>query len=279
MDGSSGLPAAMLVSLIPRVGSAAGITFSSSSSSKAGTFEITGVLPGSYFVLAGVTVIPVEVGKSDIDNLTITTTPGLTVKGQIGSDGVAPNRTPSVPGFQIVLSPLTSRIPAAYAEIVNGAFTFQNVAPGDYQVLINGSAGAYIKSIQLGNQDGLDGVHLDSQPEGRLDIVLSTRKGIVEGRVLDARREPIVNATVVVVPDPPFRQRRNMYYTPQTDASGKFHVDAIPGRYKVFAWEDVERNAWFDTEFVDRYESRGHPVTVMEGSSEVIDVPLIPYVP
>jgi len=64
-----------------------------------------------------------------------------------------------------------------------------------------------------------------------------------------------------------------------TDTAGKFKADVIPGSYKVFAWEDVETNAWLNPDFISKVESLGQPVQIREGSTEVAEVTVIPYVP
>jgi hypothetical protein len=59
---------------------------------------------------------------------------------------------------------------------------------------------------------------------------------------------------------------------------GRFHFNAAPGDYKVFAWEDIEAGAWLDPDFMLKQESRGQPVSIREGSQDGIDVIVIPYV-
>jgi hypothetical protein len=70
-----------------------------------------------------------------------------------------------------------------------------------------------------------------------------------------------------------------LYLTANVDAAGKFHLDAIPGSYKAFAWEDVEPGAWLDPDFISHHESRGRSVRVIDGGNELIEVSVIPYLP
>ena len=143
-----------------------------------------------------------------------------------------------------------------------------------------GNGDRFLKSVRFGGQDGLgDPIHIQDQPQSELDVIISKNTGRLEGRVLNERREPVSNATIVVIPDAPLRQRTSMYYTPRSDSTGKFQIDAAPGRYQIFAWEDIERFAWFDADFMRPFEGRGRPVTIVENGTESVEVTMFPYVP
>src|SRR5262250_2267346 len=90
-----------------------------------------------------------------------------------------------------------------------------------------------------------EGLRLDRQPTGSLDILISTNTGIADGTVQNDKQEPSVNVTVVLIPDAPSRGRFDLYRTTSTDAGGHFHVEGVsPGDYHVFSWENVENGAW-----------------------------------
>ena len=84
------------------------------------------------------------------------------------------------------------------------------------------------------------------------------------------------DATIVVVPDPPRRQRFDLYYVAGSP-NGRLHLDGIaPGDYKVFAWDDVPGDAWQDADFMRAYEDRGKPVHITERGSTNVELRLIP---
>ena len=88
---------------------------------------------------------------------------------------------------------------------------------------------------------------------------------------------PIPEATVVLVPEPPFRNRLDLYDVKATDSAGRAHLtDIAPGDYRIFAWDDIPADAWQDPDFIRPYESRGMPVHVSEGSQENIELKVIP---
>ena len=95
--------------------------------------------------------------------------------------------------------------------------------------------------------------------------------------VFDDLQKPVIDATVVLVPDAPRRQRFDLYYVDGSDASGRAHFAGLaPGDYRIFAWEDVPADAWQDQDFLRRYEDRSRPIRIREGGRETIDLRSIP---
>ena len=133
----------------------------------------------------------------------------------------------------------------------------------------------YIKSIHLGNSDVLvDGLHLSFAPQGQLEVVIGIG-GRLNGTVVNDRREPVVNATIALVPTD--RKRIDWYRSTTTDTQGRYKIQGIPpGNYRAFAWEDVERDAWEDAGFLNPYEGRGTTVQISEGGQGTTDLLVIP---
>jgi hypothetical protein len=51
------------------------------------------------------------------------------------------------------------------------------------------------------------------------------------------------------------------------DDNGNFQFTGVrPGKYKLFAWEEVDNDLWQDPEFRKKYENRANEITV--GPSE-----------
>ena len=68
-----------------------------------------------------------------------------------------------------------------------------------------------------------------------------------------------------------------MYRTTSTDIYGRFHIQGIPpGSYKVFAWEEVEKDIWQNPEFMLPIEGRGAVVEIQAASQSSADVQVIP---
>ena len=78
---------------------------------------------------------------------------------------------------------------------------------------------------------------------------------------------------MAVVPSWPYRGRSYLFKTGTTDESGHFHIPAIPpGDYRVFAWENAERFAWMNPQFLEAYEARGQSVHLGQSNKETIEV-------
>jgi 5-hydroxyisourate hydrolase-like protein (transthyretin family) len=266
-----------------------------------GSFTIPNVPPGSYVLLAkgnGVSGrVPVEVSSADVEVFFAlgpgSTLPGkLTVEGQPELTGrlrVAVNLDPPVTvhwdanglvsvGGLIVDLP-NSRVAA------DGSFTLNNVPKGDLRVVVIEDTvplrTSYIKSIRLGGADILaGGLRIDRQPESQLEITIGTDVGFVDGRVVDARLQPLADVRVALLPEPASRSRTDLYKIATTDASGRFRIEGIaPDNYKLFAWEEVEDGAWLDPRAMRFYEDRGMSIRIAAGSKQTVALPVIPLVP
>ena len=80
---------------------------------------------------------------------------------------------------------------------------------------------------------------------------------------------------MVAIPTP--RERLETFRFATTDQAGRFTIASLsPGDYRVFSWESMELNAYYDPEFVKPYEPRGVLVHLTESGSATADVKMIP---
>ena len=119
----------------------------------------------------------------------------------------------------------------------------------------------YVKSIRMGDVDVLnDRLHLENLPREPMVIVIGSNPGILEGRVVDDRQQPVSRTAVVLIHDNGLRYRVNEKST-FSDASGRYEFQNVPpGNYKLFAWQRVEPGAWQDPDFMRPFESHAVPV-------------------
>jgi beta-lactamase regulating signal transducer with metallopeptidase domain/protocatechuate 3,4-dioxygenase beta subunit len=269
-----------------------------------GRFDVAGVAPGRYFLTAtlfvpnpnragalntdtsaGPAFLPIEVGDSDVEDLRIVVGPFITLTGRIIIEGRGPedpdlarlrltnNRQLSL-GPRILMGPL---VPAPPPQ--GNANISMILYAGQYEFSITGlTPNMYIKSLRLGSIDLLAGpILLSSQPQEQVQAIIGIDASTVTGKVLDARRAPAAGATVVLVPNAPRRERRDLYRVISSDSSGNFEFQSIePGGYKVFAWGDVDPGIWLDPDFMQAQESRGSAVQVNSAARASTEVTVIP---
>ena len=249
-----------------------------------GAFEIRSVAPDSYELVGIINdrnnrmfgVVPLEVGNSDVQNVTVVISPGLSIAGRVsiegpnaganGADGSRMRISLRRSGSELQFEPGQ----AGATVQPDGTFTLQQVGPGNYRVNVAGMPrDAYIKFARLGPTDVLnEGLHVERQPSMPLEIVLGTDSGTVDGTVTNNKQEPSVNVTVALVPDPAHRNRSELYRSAATDSQGRFHFGGVPpGDYKLFAWEDVDSGAWQDPDFLRPVEERGRLIQISPGGS------------
>jgi hypothetical protein len=126
--------------------------------------------------------------------------------------------------------------------------------------------------------DVLDrGLRIAGSPRDALEIVIASNAGRLTGTVVNARREPISNVTVAIVPGAADRHRPDLYKITTTDNAGRYEVHGLAaGDYSAFAWEEVEDGAWQDPDFVRVYDSQGKSVRIRDGNDEDIQLTAIP---
>ena len=281
IDGATSQPArGVSVSIVPRT--TGPVTFSPTATTDAGgTFEITGLMPGSYFAVPTANVgsnaplsavQPVEIGGSNLDGLRFVITPGFSLSGRVTLDDQPAE------GYRIGLVPEVSRLPAPRFNATSpGAFSLDGVHPGNYRVIVTSpNPTSYVKSIRLAGMEVLDDeVRIADRPLGDLDVVLGRNGGVVEGQVTDLQQNYPPNVLVVLIPSG--SRRADLFKTATTDMAGRFRIQGLsPGNYLAFAWPWLPNGIWQYPEFIRAFEARGKPVSIVEGSNGNLDLMLLP---
>jgi hypothetical protein len=270
-------------------------TFSSQNLS-AGTFDFQAVPPGSYVLVAQKPSSPrepktmwgrtaIEVGDADLDHADVVVSPGVDVSGRIRVDGkTATDVSTDISNMTGLLdlqegSSLASLTPDIDTASVkaDGSFLFQEVPEGSYGIEFHPvPAGFYLKSSGLADvlETGIT-VSRGHSP-ATLELVLSPGAGRIDGTV-EIDEQTVPGASVVLVPDGKRRAQPNYYRQAMTDQLGRFAMRNIaPGDYMLFAWEQIERGAYMDPDFLGQYEDRGKAVHVEEDGHLSVQLDVIP---
>ena len=222
----------------------------------------------------------VEVSASDVENLILTLSPGISIPGRLRVDG---QELAAIGGFENIQIMLESAGAGEYHQLPrpmapDGTFSLDNVPPGEYRLRINyPQPNIYVREALLNSLDVLhQPLVVSNTPPGTLEITLSSKASQVDGNVLNEQSQPIAGIQAVLIPDR-FRDRFSSYKTAVTDPNGHFVFRSVaPGEYKIFAWEAIEEFAYFDPDFLTSYEDRGKPVSISESSKQTVDVNIIP---
>jgi hypothetical protein len=263
-----------------------------------GAFDI-GLPAGSYTLVAAVSNLSgragVSVGDTDIDGIVLSVGRTVNVKGTVSFDG-RPATPAELAALRINVTfdpPINGLFPAGYSNVLpNGSFTLA-AGRGDFRIGIQpllmlpnllqfppfpaagaaALAGAYVKSIRLGDADVLNGgLHLTAETTQMLEVVIGTATGVVDGRVVNRDGQPVPNVVVAVVPDRARRSRVDLVKSTSSDSSGRFRLSVPPGDYVAFAFDGVDDGEWQNPEFIAEREPAGKALKVEAAASLPVEL-------
>ena len=251
-------------------------------------FEFAGVPPGSYVLVAQQPSTPrqqktmwgrtsIEVGDANLEHVEVVVSPGVDVTGRIRVEAKTVVDMSNLAGTLELqegasLASLTPDIDNASIK-PDGTFIFRDVPEGSYRIrFFPLPAGYYFKSS--GPADVLESgltVGRDHSPPV-LDLVLSAGTGRIDGTV-KSDGQPCPGASVVLVPQ---RPQAGDYRPALADQLGRFALrNVAPGDYTLFAWEQIERSAYLDPDFLAQYADRGQAVHVEEAGHLSVELDAI----
>lgn len=269
---------------------------------KDGSFVIRDVSPGAYTIIATIDDAavpmmarqPLQVVSNNVEGLRLTPQTGATVRGRLRFEG-ATNGTGRVDPQQMFLAlrsadgeddALTAfSIGNGFSPLAriasDGTFQWTNVPPGNYYIRLgreqNGNADYFLKSIITGGRASEDSAISVNGGLAVLDLVADTNGGMVEGVVTDSKGEPVADAVIVAAPELRLRSRIDRFHKTVSDQYGRFSLRGIaPGQYSLFAWDNVDGDAYYDPDFLKNYEEQASSLRVSEGDHTSVQLQAIP---
>jgi protocatechuate 3,4-dioxygenase beta subunit len=262
------------------------LVFSAAEADKNGRFELKGVAPGSYNLTAFTTGSdgPPTTAHQHID----------VVSGDVNDVRLAPARLGKISGQVLTdthknlaqcfvwLRPLDNddhhldykpfgedSNPGTRAN-PDGTFELKELLPGKYLVEVTFEADSrayYVHSVRF-NGSPADAGFIINGADGSLLVTLSPDSAELKGSALDEHDKPIADATVVLVPDDPFRKAVSRYGKARTDQTGRFTIRRItPGSYTLYAWQDLDGEPYLDPDFLKTQQDHGVNVKVNPGTA------------
>ena len=274
-----------------------------------GTFAIKNVPPGEYKLQVRTTVegkvpgtqvqetavLPLSVNGADAVGLSLMTSSGGSISGQVLSDSGA------APTFQPDRMRLLSRAvnsdtspgppgpggppggPGALGDSgrvrSNWAFTVSDVF-GPVRLRGTLPDGWAIKSILV---DGRDVGDAPFDPKGdeisNVQVIVTDRVTTVSGQFADEKGAPVTEGTVVVFSEDSQKWSEDSRFVAaaRPDQKGEYRIRGLPaGDYLAVALTYVEDGMWNDPEYLETLRASAQKVRLPEAGSQVLSLKLLP---
>ena len=287
MNGLNSLPVAATVSLIQpgeNPNSSRYRAQSSTSGRSPGEFSMSKVPPGSYLLTAKtlsgdreltafqhIELRPLLAAPQFGFTTTLALTAPVSVNGRLFFESAEGQDLRQITIALVPVDP-DMPVPRSVAVQADGQFIVNGIFPGDYVLEIsNLPQDIYLKATRFQNAGLERPLTIGTQPPANpLQILLGS-----DGGHMQAQSQP--GANFVLVPDAARRGRREQYRVAAAGNDGRVTIRGIPpGNYKLFAWEDLEPNAYLNADYLQVYEDRGLPVRISPGNNPPAAVRMIP---
>jgi len=260
----------------------------------AGRFEIRNVRPGLYNLIAVATDrsngslrhfagrTKVDVAFQDASDLNLLIAPGRDLTGRI----VFGRNVSSSASLRVQLRPkgFLPVLPFAQALSVvpeaDGTFMIPNVPDMPYSVSVLGlPKDAYVADLRQGSFSVFD---IGTVVPGRrvndeFEVTVDSPGATIRGKVTLPNAQILAGAVVALVPDERRQENLLLYKRTQASEAGVFSFAGVaPGRYRLFAGENIPAGAEFNAEFRDTIRDSVREITVAPGDTTVVELRLNP---
>jgi hypothetical protein len=257
-----------------------------------GRFSIDRVAPGSYFLVAKagaggleitaiqrIEIRPVLIAPTNGPPVYLSLGPPQSIAGRIVTEV---RQAADLRASFIALQSVDPELPSPSPVFIrpDGLFTVNGIMPGTYVLdMSNLPQDLYVKAARYGEDDILEQplTLVTRDAPKAIQIALGSDGGHLQVAAYSAKNEVHPGAQFVLVPDTARRRRRDQYRVATAGADGQAMFQGIPpGKYKLFAWEHLEPNAYLNAEYLALYEDSGLPVTIVPGDNRSTAVRTIP---
>jgi len=264
-----------------------------------GTFELTGVPPGTYVLHAigeagfgrapQFGVAPVVVGDRDPAPVTVQASPGTTLEGRFIVEGTSdpPLRALAIHASAADLDrgPRAGRGPEGLAVHDDGRFYLTGLHGPMRFSATSLPPTWYLKSLTIAGSDVTDmpfDFSSSAETLSDVEIVLSTEGATIAGVASDGantRASDFVAVAFSTSRDTWFNGSRHVKQR-RSDAHGSYAIEGLPpGEYWVAAVDRLEPGNWLTPDNLDALVPSAARVTVLEGQVLSTDLRLLRRVP
>jgi hypothetical protein len=247
-----------------------------------GTYEISGIPPGSYTLVVfhqgsegtAAALQQVEIGGGNTVDVTLTLQPLPDVPCSVSVEGAGAETIQQVTVQLVRGDGIPTMRPPRASTKPGEPCVLKDVLPGVWDINVSPlPKGGYIKAMYLGERDVLrQDMQISSSTSDTLRVVIAARGASLGGKVADGKP-----ATILLAPEGESSRVLSFYRTAISDAAGYWRVEgARPGTYRVYAFEEVDANAWQNPEFLQPFQPYSAIVELSEGDNGKAEVTLIP---
>jgi protocatechuate 3,4-dioxygenase beta subunit len=264
-------------------------------------FEFPSVGPGEYAIQALhdwgedlETPLPTEfttqiitVAEEEVRGITLYTNPGSTVRGRVVQQG---GGRPSITGnwLDIAVSDPdfepASTFPRPWTTTINPDLTFQIsglTGPIRFTTTTDLTPRLWLKSADMSGQNIADEpavINRRDEMNSYVDVVLAGDGGLVTGRVLNGRKEPV--ASFVVVAFPVARELRyngsRYIRLAQPDERAQFTLPMLPpGEFWIAAVDALDARLLQEPAFLEDLSGLARRVTISRNATPTLELPLL----
>lgn len=119
------------------------------------------------------------------------------------------------------------------------------------------------------------GFRVDVPSDIQFDVLMRGSAGAIEGRVTQAPAESAAGGVVAVLPVDEAEAYR--FRSARIGVDGTFRIEGLaPGEYRIYAWAELDGDAWRNPVFMESYREQGQVVRVSAGGESLVSIDVLP---
>jgi protocatechuate 3,4-dioxygenase beta subunit len=224
--------------------------------------------------------------SSDVENIMVTTSPGVTITGNVVFENGPPQLQPNQQSFQMRVTAQMPDpenfmgAPSPPPALVGPDLTFTMKGMAGEFLLRASAPGNSVKAIMLGAEDITD-TPREFRATDRVTVVMTSRLSTLEGNVTDGKGEPVAGAGLIVFSEDKASWRWNSIRTRRSsvDQNGHYRISGLlPGRYFIIAMPRERANVpsfGSDPGFFETLSKDATSLVVGDDEQRQVDLKLI----